>query len=83
MPEPPTGLTVRPFRHDDGPAAHVLVQLRHSFRAFHQTGRRFCTLWTYSDTGALDLYLRVGMTVRHGSTVLRKDLRTQRPRQQA
>ncbi|MEV7242937.1 GNAT family N-acetyltransferase [Streptomyces sp. NPDC093248] len=48
--------------------------LRHSFRAFHRTGLRSCTLWTHSDTGALDLYLRVGMTVRHSSTVFRKDL---------
>lgn len=150
VPEPPTGVTVRPFRVGDGPAAHVLVQdafdewqerreayeewathtierpafasnrstlafaggqlvgaalalnvpgtgegyieqvavrhdqrgrgiarllLRHTFRAFRQAGRRSCTLWTHSDTGALDLYLRVGMTVRHSSTVFRKDLR--------
>ncbi|WP_030410030.1 GNAT family N-acetyltransferase [Streptomyces sp. NRRL S-1448] len=150
VPEPPTGVTVRPFRAADGPAAHVLVQdafdewqerrqayeewaahtversafaptlsalafaddqlvgaalalevpgtdegyleqvavrrdhrgrgiarllLRHTFRAFHQVGRRSCTLWTHSDTGALDLYLRVGMTVRHSSTVFRKELR--------
>ncbi|MGW1376975.1 GNAT family N-acetyltransferase [Streptomyces sp. NPDC002446] len=149
VPEPPTGLTVRPFRVGDGPAAHALVQdafdewqqrrqayeewathtierpafapaqstlafvgdqlvgtalaldvpgadegyleqvavrydhrgrglarllLRHTFRAFHRAGRRSCTLWTHSDTGALDLYLRVGMTVRHSSTVFRKDL---------
>ncbi|GAA2332619.1 hypothetical protein GCM10010431_64460 [Streptomyces kunmingensis] len=45
------------------------------FRAFHRAGRRSCTLWTHSDTGALDLYLRVGMTVRRSSTVFRKDLR--------
>ncbi|MFI9354047.1 GNAT family N-acetyltransferase [Streptomyces lydicus] len=150
VPEPPTGVTVRPFRVGDGPAAHVLVQdafdewqerrqayeewathtverpafspaqsslafageqlvgaalaldvpgtdegyleqvavrrdhrgrgiarllLRHTFRAFHGAGRRSCTLWTHSDTGALDLYLRVGMTVRHSSTVFRKALR--------
>ncbi|MEU1462505.1 GNAT family N-acetyltransferase [Streptomyces sp. NPDC005727] len=30
--------------------------LRHTFRAFHRTGLRSCTLWTHSDTGALDLY---------------------------
>ncbi|MFG3114312.1 GNAT family N-acetyltransferase [Streptomyces sp. NPDC048197] len=151
VPEPPTGVTVRPFRAADGPAAHVLVQdafdewqerrqayeewaahtversafaprlsalafvgdqlvgaalaldvpstdegyleqvavrrdhrgrgiarllLRDTFRAFHRAGRRTCTLWTHSDTGALDLYLRVGMTVRHSSTVFRKDLRS-------
>ncbi|BDM69600.1 GNAT family acetyltransferase [Streptomyces nigrescens] len=48
--------------------------LRHTFRAFHRAGRRSCTLWTHSDTGALDLYLRVGMTVRRSSTVFRKAL---------
>jgi mycothiol synthase len=53
--------------------------LRHTFHAFHRAGRRSCTLWTHSDTGALDLYLRVGMTVRHSSTVFRQDFsRTQR-----
>ncbi|MGW2895048.1 GNAT family N-acetyltransferase [Streptomyces sp. NPDC001212] len=149
VPEPPAGITVRPFHTGDGPATHVLVQdafdewqerrqsyeewaahtverptfapqrsaltfagdhlvgaalaldlpgtnegyleqvavrrdqrgrgiarllLRHAFRAFHRAGRCSCTLWTHSDTGALDLYLRVGMTVRHSSTVFRKDL---------
>ncbi|GGW94174.1 GNAT family N-acetyltransferase [Streptomyces noursei] len=48
--------------------------LRHAFRAFHRQGRRTCTLWTHSDTGALTLYLRVGMTVRRSSTVFRKGL---------
>ncbi|QRX96827.1 GNAT family N-acetyltransferase [Streptomyces noursei] len=33
--------------------------------------RSTCTLWTHSDTGALTLYLRVGMTVRRSSTVFR------------
>ncbi|XIG79282.1 GNAT family N-acetyltransferase [Streptomyces sp. SGAir0957] len=153
VPETPAGITVRPFRVGDGPAAHILVQdafdewqerrqaygewaahtverpafaprqsalafagdrlvgaalalrvpgtseghleqvavhrdhrgrgiarllLRHTFRAFHRTGLRSCTLWTHSDTGALDLYLRVGMTVRHSSTVHRKHLDAQR-----
>lgn len=50
--------------------------LRHAFRSFHRQGRRACTLATHSDTGALDLYLRVGMTIRHSSTVYRKSLRT-------
>ncbi|MGW7260595.1 GNAT family N-acetyltransferase [Streptomyces sp. NPDC054834] len=50
--------------------------LRQAFRAFHRQGRRTCTLATHSDTGALALYLRVGMTVRHSSTVYRKSLRT-------
>ncbi|MGG2465028.1 GNAT family N-acetyltransferase [Streptomyces sp. RGM 3693] len=149
VPAPPAGLTVRPFRSGDGPAAHHLIEdafdewqprrksyeewarhtvdrpafapalsalahsgdqligavmsldlpeagegyieqvavhpdhrnqgiarllLRHAFRAFHRQGRRTCTLWTHSDTGALALYLRVGMTVRHSSTVHRKAL---------
>jgi ribosomal protein S18 acetylase RimI-like enzyme len=50
--------------------------LCHAFRAFHRQGRRTCTLGTHSDTGALTLYLRVGMKVRHSSTVYRKSLRT-------
>ncbi|WP_438489106.1 GNAT family N-acetyltransferase [Streptomyces sp. S186] len=149
VPEPPAGVTVRPFRAGDAPAAHRLVEdafaawqprrrsyeewarhtvdrpafapglspvafaggklvgaalasdlpeigeghleqlavhsghrnrgiarlmLRHAFRACHRRGRRACTLWTHSDTGALDLYLRVGMTVGRSSTVFRKDL---------
>ena len=53
--------------------------LHHAFRAFHRQGRRNCTLATHSDTGALALYLRVGMTVRHSSTVYRKALRTTWP----
>ncbi|MFF7987171.1 GNAT family N-acetyltransferase [Streptomyces sp. NPDC007901] len=48
--------------------------LRHAFRAFYQQGRQACTLGTHSDTGALNLYLHVGMAVRHSSTVFRKDL---------
>lgn len=51
--------------------------LRHAFRAFYLRGRRTCTLATHSNTGALDLYLRVGMTVRHSSTVYK--LRLQPP----
>jgi mycothiol synthase len=50
--------------------------LRHAFHAFHRHGRRACTLGTHSDTGALTLYLRVGMEVRRSSTVYRKGLRT-------
>ncbi|GAA2804080.1 GNAT family N-acetyltransferase [Kitasatospora sp. CM 4170] len=53
--------------------------LRHAFRTFQQRGRRSGTLWTHSNTGALDLYLRVGMTVRHSSTVHRKGLGAARP----
>ncbi|MGW2048359.1 GNAT family N-acetyltransferase [Streptomyces sp. NPDC001858] len=149
VPEPPAGITVRPFRVGDEPAAHQLVEdafdewqqrrksyeewarhtverptfapamsplafadgqlvgavlsldlpdtdegyieevavrrdhrdrgiarllLRNAFHAFYQQGRPACTLGTHSDTGALNLYLRVGMAVRHSSTVFRKDL---------
>ncbi|MFF9126418.1 GNAT family N-acetyltransferase [Streptomyces sp. NPDC014889] len=48
--------------------------LLHSFRAFHRHGRRTCILGTHSETGALTLYLHVGMQVRHSSTVYRKGL---------
>ncbi|MFJ9516715.1 GNAT family N-acetyltransferase [Kitasatospora sp. NPDC101801] len=48
--------------------------LQHTFRGFHRQGRRGCTLWTHSDTGALTLYQRVGMTVRRSSTVHSKAL---------
>lgn len=149
VPEPPTGITVRPFRAGDEHDAHQLVEdafdewqqrrksyqewarhtverpafapamsmlafadgqlvgavlsldlpdadegcieqvavhrdhrgrgiarllLRNAFRAYYRQGRRVCTLGTHSETGALDLYLRVGMAVRHSSTVFRKDL---------
>jgi len=50
------------------------VLLRWAFRAFYQHGQRNCTLWTHSDTGALSLYERVGMTVRRSSTVYSKQL---------
>ncbi|MER6473114.1 GNAT family N-acetyltransferase [Streptomyces collinus] len=62
--------------HRDQGIARLL--LRHVFRGFHRQGRWTCTLATHSDTGALALYLRVGMTVRHSSTVYRKSLRTGR-----
>lgn len=50
------------------------VLLRDSFRAFHRQGKRGCTLWTHSDTGALSLYERIGMTVRRSSTVYSREL---------
>ncbi|MFD8596619.1 GNAT family N-acetyltransferase [Kitasatospora sp. NPDC059646] len=61
----------RDFRHR-GIARHLL---RHTFHACRAAGLRSCTLWTHSATGALDLYLKAGMTVRHSSTVLKKALR--------
>ncbi|MFF0393246.1 GNAT family N-acetyltransferase [Kitasatospora sp. NPDC004615] len=54
-----------------GIARHLL---RHTFHACRAAGLRSCTLWTHSGTGALDLYLKAGMTVRHSSTVLKKTL---------
>ncbi|MFG2843017.1 GNAT family N-acetyltransferase [Kitasatospora sp. NPDC048296] len=48
--------------------------LRESFRAFYRQGHRTCTLWTHSETGALSLYQRVGMTVRRSSAVYGKAL---------
>ncbi|MEV0645979.1 GNAT family N-acetyltransferase [Phytomonospora sp. NPDC050363] len=48
--------------------------LRQAFAGFAERGRGTCTLWTHSDTGALSLYERVGMSVRRGSTVYRKEL---------
>ncbi|MGV9266744.1 GNAT family N-acetyltransferase [Kitasatospora sp. NPDC003701] len=50
------------------------VLLLEAFRAFHRHGRRACTLWTHSETGALSLYERVGMTIRLSSTVYGKPL---------
>ncbi|MFJ9950521.1 GNAT family N-acetyltransferase [Kitasatospora sp. NPDC091207] len=58
--------------HRNRGIARVLLQ--EAFRAFHRHGRRTCTLWTHSETGALSLYERVGMTVRLGSTVYGKPL---------
>ncbi|MEV6581215.1 GNAT family N-acetyltransferase [Streptomyces sp. NPDC051582] len=71
---------------DDGYIEQVAVRRDHrnrgiarllllnAFRASYQQGRKTCTLGTHSDTGALNLYLRAGMAVRHSSTVFRKDL---------
>lgn len=50
------------------------ILLRHAFRGFHDAGRRTAALWTHSDTGALSLYERVGMTVRRSSTHYSVDL---------
>ncbi len=61
-------------RRDQRNRGIARLLLRHAFRDFHRQGRRACTLWTHSDTGALSLYERVGMTVRRSSTVYRKVL---------
>ncbi|MEU3496853.1 GNAT family N-acetyltransferase [Kitasatospora cineracea] len=54
-----------------GIARHLL---HHAFLACREAGLSRCTLWTHSGTGALDLYLKVGMTVRYTSVVLEKTL---------
>ncbi|MFI2641908.1 GNAT family N-acetyltransferase [Streptomyces sp. NPDC018610] len=64
--------------HRDRGIARML--LRDTFRTFHRRGKRTCTLWTHSDTGALSLYERIGMTVRRSSTVYGKALTTGRPK---
>lgn len=149
VPEPPAGITIRPFRPEDAAAAHQVVEdafdewqqrrhsfdewarvtiersafvpaaspvayagdelvgvlialdvpngdegyvdriavrrdqrgkglartlLRYTFREFYRRGMRGCTVWTHSDTGALGLYERVGMTVRRSSTFYSKKL---------
>jgi ribosomal protein S18 acetylase RimI-like enzyme len=40
-------------------------------QAMHADGRTRLTLWTHSDTGALAMYERLGMTVRRSTTVRR------------
>ncbi|MFI5530491.1 GNAT family N-acetyltransferase [Kitasatospora sp. NPDC051853] len=74
-PEPDQGwieqLAVHPAHRHRGLARHLLAA---TFDAFRRHGRPTTTLGTHSGTGALDLYLRVGMRVRHSSTVHRKEL---------
>ena len=48
--------------------------LRNAFAGFAGAGKQTCVLWTHSKTGALGLYQRAGMTVRHSATHLRKPL---------
>ncbi|BAJ26120.1 MULTISPECIES: GNAT family N-acetyltransferase [Kitasatospora] len=58
--------------HRNRGIARLLLQ--HTFRACRDAGLSHCTLWTHSGTGAIDLYLKVGMTVRYTSVVLEKTL---------
>ena len=60
--------------HRDRGIARTL--LHEAFRTFHRLGRPACALWTHSGTGALSLYERLGMTVRHSTTVYGKALVT-------
>ncbi|MEV7499754.1 GNAT family N-acetyltransferase [Streptomyces sp. NPDC093018] len=61
-------------RRDQRNRGIARLLLREAFRAFYLQGRRSCVLWTHSDTGALALYERIGMTVRRSSTVYGKAL---------
>jgi mycothiol synthase len=65
-------------RHDHRNRGIARLLLREAFRTFHTHGMRTCTLWTHSDTGALSLYERIGMTVRRSSTVYSKELTPER-----
>ncbi|WP_330461456.1 GNAT family N-acetyltransferase [Streptomyces sp. NBC_00820] len=66
-------------RHDHRDRGIARVLLREAFRACHRRGKRTCTLWTHSETGALPLYQRLGMTVRRSSTVYGRALTVVRP----
>ncbi|MGW0082939.1 GNAT family N-acetyltransferase [Streptomyces sp. NPDC003393] len=53
--------------------------LRDSFRTFHRRRKQACVLWTHSDTGALSLYERLGLTVRRSFTVYSRTLTSGEP----
>ncbi|MFE9430925.1 GNAT family N-acetyltransferase [Streptomyces sp. NPDC006640] len=59
-------------RHDHRHRGIARLLLREAFRAFHRRGKQTCALWTHSETGALSLYERIGMTVQRSSTVYSK-----------
>lgn len=63
-----TTLAGLPAGYSTRPATIARLLLRSAFRGFYRRGRPVCTLWTHSDTGALALYERVGMTVRRSAT---------------
>lgn len=64
--DPAGDLVGRAWVHRDRGIARILLQ--HAFHGFHRLGRRRCALWTHSDTGALSLYERLGMTIGRSST---------------
>ncbi|MET9400725.1 GNAT family N-acetyltransferase [Kitasatospora sp. NPDC002965] len=64
-------LAVRLDHRNRGIARLLLGEV---FGAFHRHGRELCTLWTHSNTGALPLYERIGMTVRRTSSMYGKVL---------
>lgn len=61
-------------REDQRGRGIARLLLRHAFVAFAARGLTECTLWTHSETGALALYERVGMSVRRSATVHARDL---------
>ncbi|RKE17029.1 GNAT family N-acetyltransferase [Streptomyces sp. TLI_171] len=75
LPGSPDGYVETLAVHHDhrhrGIARHLL---QYSFRACHLAGLRSGTLWTHSGTGALDLYLKLGMTIRRSTTVVGRTL---------
>jgi len=48
--------------------------LREAFAGFARAGKQTCSLFTHSETGALSLYEKAGMTVAHSATHVRKAL---------
>jgi mycothiol synthase len=64
-------LAVRRDHRGKGLARALLAAARHGF---YRQGKRNLTLWTHSDTGALAMYERLGMTVRRSTTIYRGHL---------
>jgi ribosomal protein S18 acetylase RimI-like enzyme len=61
-------LAVRRDQRGKGLARTLLAVAR---QGFYRQGKRNLTLWTHSDTGALAMYERLGMTVRRSTTIYR------------
>ena len=64
-------LAVRRDHRGKGIAKTLLAVAR---QGFYRQGKRNLTLWTHSDTGALAMYERLGMTVRRSTTIFRGHL---------
>jgi mycothiol synthase len=64
-------LAVRRDHRGKGLAKTLLAVAR---QGFYRQGKRNLTLWTHSDTGALAMYERLGMTVRRSTTIYRGQL---------
>ena len=61
-------LAVRRDHRGKGLARTLLAVAR---QGFYREGKRNLTLWTHSDTGALAMYERLGMSVRRSTTIYR------------